>query len=327
MTDINEFCEFGENFQDCLKSYVDFDIKENNISEIINKEKERNNIPDNSNSTNFTDSQYLIKTITNREKNKYNDNSKKFMGRKRKFENLNYKKPKKSNTDESNVRRKILTHYHNFLYEKLKRKVKKISYKVYTRESINYLKNVFKMKISTFFKQEINEKGKNKSNDEILNELMKNINTRNFLERNFLEVFYNDFVPILNKEYLDKNKIDDKEYEVWMKIINYSSKKKEEYKNEYEKYGFYKYINEKKERKAQIEYKIVDKIFKIEKIKRDRNSNIKLNNKLFNELNSNIQFNNNELYFPFSSFSSDLFDYNFEQEFHDDLFDYENINI
>ena len=147
---------------------------------------------------------------------------------------------------------------------------------------------------------------------------MKNINTRNFLERNFLEVFYNDFVPILNKEYLDKNNIDDKEYEVWMKIINYSSKKKEEYKNEYEKYGFYKYINEKKERKAQIKYKIVDKIFKIEKIKRD-NSNIKLDNKLFNELNSNIQFNNNELYFPFSSFSSDLFDYNFEQEFHDDL--------
>ena len=167
MTDINEFCEFGENFQDCLKSYADFDIKENNISEIINIEKERNNIPDNSNSTNFTDSQYLIKTITNREKNKYNDNSKKFMGRKRKFENLNYKKPKKSNTDESNVRRKILTHYHNFLYEKLKRKVKKISYKVYTRESINYLKNVFKMKISTFFKQEVNEK------DEKINQMMK----------------------------------------------------------------------------------------------------------------------------------------------------------
>ena len=68
----------------------------------------------------------------------------------------------------------------------------------------------------------------------------------------------------------------------------------------------------------QIEYKIMDKIFKIEKIKRD-NSNIKLDNKLFNELNSNIQFNNNELYFPFSSFSSNLFDYNFEQEFHDDL--------
>ena len=35
MTDINEFCEFGENFQDCLKSYVDFDIKE--IIQIINK--------------------------------------------------------------------------------------------------------------------------------------------------------------------------------------------------------------------------------------------------------------------------------------------------
>ena len=103
MTDINEFCEFGENFQDCLKSYVDFDIKENNISEIINKEKERNNISDNSNSTNFTDSQYLIKTITNREKNKYNDNSKKFMGRKRKFENLNYKKPKKKSKKKKKI--------------------------------------------------------------------------------------------------------------------------------------------------------------------------------------------------------------------------------
>ena len=88
------------------------------------------------------------------------------MGRKRKIEkNLNDKKPKKSKTDESNVRRKIITHFQDFLYQKLKRKVKKISYKVYTRESINYLKNVFKMKISTFFKQEVNEKGKNKSND------------------------------------------------------------------------------------------------------------------------------------------------------------------
>ena len=164
------------------------------------------------------------------------------MGRKRKIEkNLNYKKPKKSKTDESNVRRKIITHFQDFLYQKLKRKVKKISYKVYTRESINYLKNVFKMKIYTFFKQKVNEKGKNKPNDDILNELMKDKNTRNFLERNFLDVFYNDFVPILTKEYRMKNNIDYKEFEVWKKIIEYKPKrkKKKEYNNEYEKYGFY----------------------------------------------------------------------------------------
>ena len=249
------------------------------------------------------------------------------MGRKRKIEkNLNYKKPKKSKTDESNVRRKIITHFQDFLYQKLKRKVKKISYKVYTRESINYLKNVFKMKIYTFFKQKVNEKGKNKPNNDILNELMKDKNTRNFLERNFLDVFYNDFVPILTEEYRKEKNIDDKEFKVWKKIIEYKPKKKKikEYNNEYEKYGFYQYINEKKERKAQNKYKIVENIFIIEKIKRDRNLDIKSDNKVFNEinyLNRDIQINNNELYLPSFSFSSDLF--NFEQEF---LFDYENIN-
>ena len=66
---------------------------------------------------------------------------------------------------------------------------------------------------------------------------------------------------------------------------------------------------------------------KIEKIKRDRNLNIKSDNKVFNEinyLNRDIQLNNNELYLPSFPFSSDLF--NFEQEFHHDLFDFENIN-
>ena len=333
MNDYDEIyeCEDSCRFQECVKLNDEFHNKEeNNNNEFINKKKKINNIPDNSYSTHYTDSQYLISSTTNREKNKYDENSRKYMGRKRKIEkNLNYKKPKKSKTDESNVRRKIITHFQDFLYQKLKRKVKKISYKVYTRESINYLKNVFKMKIYTFFKQKVNEKGKNKPNNDILNELMKDKNTRNFLERNFLDVFYNDFVPILTEEYRKEKNIDDKEFKVWKKIIEYKPKKKKikEYNNEYEKYGFYQYINEKKERKAQNKYKIVENIFIIEKIKRDRNLDIKSDNKVCNEinyLNRDIQINNNELYLPSFPFSSDLF--NFEQEFHHDLFDFENIN-
>ena len=118
---------------------------------------------------------------------------------------------------------------------------------------------------------------------------MKNPKKRSFLERNFLDVFYNDFVPMIKKEeYRIKNNIDDKEFEVWKKIIEYKPQKKKEYNNEYEKYGFYQYINEKKERKAQNKYKIVEKIFIIKKRKRDRNLDIKSDNKVCNHNNQNV---------------------------------------
>ena len=320
-------CEFEEEVFDAKK--LEFIPEINNGSEISNKKKETKDSYDNSNSTYFTDSQYLVKSITNRKKNKYNENSKKLMGRKREIEN--YNEIKKSKIDESNVRRKILTHFQDFLYHKLKKKVKKISYKIYTRESINYLKNVFKMKIFTFFKQKVNEKGKNKPNDEILNKLMKNPKKRSFLERNFLEVFYNDFIKILDKDYLNENNIDDEEFKIWKKIIYYKPKKKKtEYKNEYEKYGFYQYIYEKKERKAQNEYKLIEKIFEIEKIKKNKNSDIKIDNSSNNDINysfNNSESNNNGLNNIFPSDSFDLFDFNSENKYTDEIFDFENMNI
>ena len=325
MTNFLDYCEFQEGVFDAKK--IEFIPEINNGSEISNKKKETKDSYDNSNSTYFTDSQYLVKSITNRKKNKYNENSKKLMGRKREIEN--YNEIKKSKIDESNVRRKILTHFQDFLYHKLKKKVKKISYKIYTRESINYLKNVFKMKIFTFFKQKVNEKGKNKPNDEILNKLMKNPKKRSFLERNFLEVFYNDFIKILDKDYLNENNIDDEEFEIWKKIIYYKPiKKKTEYKNEYEKYGFYQYIYEKKERKAQNEYKLIEKIFEIEKIKKNKNSDIKIDNSSNNDINysfNNSEPNNNGLNNIFPSDSFDLFNFNSENKYTDEIFDFENI--
>ena len=325
MTNFLDYCEFQEGVFDAKK--IEFIPEINNGSEISNKKKETKDSYDNSNSTYFTDSQYLVKSITNRKKNKYNENSKKLMGRKREIEN--YNEIKKSKIDESNVRRKILTHFQDFLYHKLKKKVKKISYKIYTRESINYLKNVFKMKIFTFFKQKVNEKGKNKPNDEILNKLMKNPKKRSFLERNFLEVFYNDFIKILDKDYLNENNIDEEEFEIWKKIIYYKPKKKKtEYKNEYEKYGFYQYIYEKKERKAQNEYKLIEKIFEIEKIKKNKNSDIKIDNSSNNDINysfNNSEPNNNGLNNIFPSDSFDLFNFNSENKYTDEIFDFENI--
>ena len=325
MTNFIDYCEFEEEEFDAKK--IDFIKEINNGSEISNRKKETKDSYDNSNSTYFTDSQYLVKSITNRKKNKYNENSKKLMGRKREIEN--YNEIKKSKIDESNVRRKILTHFQDFLYHKLKKKVKKISYKIYTRESINYLKNVFKMKIFTFFKQKVNEKGKNKPNDEILNKLMKNPKKRSFLERNFLEVFYNDFIKILDKDYLNENNIDEEEFEIWKKIIYYKPKKKKtEYKNEYEKYGFYQYIYEKKERKAQNEYKLIEKIFEIEKIKKNKNSDIKIDNSSNNDINysfNNSEPNNNGLNNIFPSDSFDLFNFNSENKYTDEIFDFENI--
>ena len=118
---------------------------------------------------------------------------------------------------------------------------------------------------------------------------MKDKYIRSFLERNFLDVFYDLFVPMINEEeYRKENKIDDKEFEVWKKIIEYKPQKIKEYNNEYEKYGFYQYINEKKERKAQNKYKIVDKSFIIKKRKRDRNLDIKSDNKVCNHNNQNV---------------------------------------
>ena len=269
----------------------------NSKYEINKTQEEGNDLTDNS--TNCTDTRELKAIITDREENTYTESSKKSMGRKRKNENrettINHK------LREFNCIKKIENRFNIHVIEKIcsidktfQNRIKKIPYQIYSKRHKNSLITFFSLPLKFYINQPVYKENLNK---DIINELMQNEQIRNYLERNFLDVFYNDFVPILNKEYLDKNKIDDKEFEVWKKIIYYSpkKKKKEEYKNEYENYGFYQYFNEKNGRKAQIEYKILNK-----KTKRDSNSNIKSDNQ-FNDqkktnqnVNSNSSLNNNE---------------------------------
>ncbi len=269
----------------------------NSNFEINKTQEEGNDLTDNS--TNCTDTRELKAIITDREENTYTKSSKKSMGRKRKNENrettINHK------LREFNCIKKIENRFNIHVIEKIcsidktfQNRIKKIPYQIYSKRHKNSLITFFSLPLKFYINQPVYKENLNK---DIINELMQNEQIRNYLERNFLDVFYNDFVPILNKEYLDKNKIDDKEFEVWKKIIYYSpkKKKKEEYKNEYENYGFYQYFNEKNGRKAQIEYKILNK-----KTKRDSNSNIKSDNQ-FNDqkktnqnVNYNSSLNNNE---------------------------------
>ena len=239
-------------------------------------------------STYCTDT-YIKEEKTDRQKNEYTSLSTENMGRKkngddRETENNKYSEP--------NCEKKQMSKFIQCIYlllfiidETLQYKIKKIPYTTYT-QGISYKKAIFSSNIYNFLNQDINNK---KPNEKILNELMKDKYIRSFLERNFLDVFYHLFVPILNyEEYRKENKIDDKEFEVWKKIIEYKPQKIKEYDNEYEKYGLYQYINEKKERKAQNKYKIVEKIFLIKKRKRDRNLDIKADNKVCNHNNQNV---------------------------------------
>ena len=282
-------------------------------------------------STNCTDT-YIQEEKTDRQKNNYTPLSTQKMGRKKNGDNRETENNKYS---EPNCEKKILSHFNKYLNSeecvknhsldnKLTKKIIPIPYTTYT-QGISYKKAYFSSNIYEFLNQDINNE---KPNEKILNELMKDKKSSIFYRRNFLDVFYNDFVPMIKKEeYRKENKIDDKEFEVWKKIIEYKPKKIKEYNNEYEKYGFYQYINEKKERKAQNKYKIVEKIFLIKKIKRDRNSNINLDNQNIGDNNQNVNSNlssnynlrnntnnNSELNNDLFSVSYDTYSFNQEKE-------------
>ncbi len=263
-------------------------------------------------STNCTDN-CLTCSKSNRKKNEKDS---------QKAKSPNKKKKKNNKYSYYNVRKKIMTYFQNFLVKKklIKWELKKIPYKINTQGTKNYLMNIFKLSIKSYFEQKLpNGKIQNKK---ILKKAMKNKECKKFLERNFLDVFYNDFVPILTEEYRKENKIDDKEFEVWEKII-----KPQEKVEEYEQYGFYKNVYEIDQRNTQIVYKIERNIFKIEEMPRNRNSNINLdnqnigdnnqnvnsnlssNNNLSNNTNNNSIINNNLL-----NVSSDWYSFNLEED-------------
>ena len=76
--------------------------------------------------------------------------------------------------------------------------------------------------------------------------------------------------------------------------MNINRKKKKNYEYNYEEYGIYQFINDKKERKAQNEYKIVDNNIMIENSEQTNqnvNFNLSLNKNENNTVLNNIQFN------------------------------------
>ena len=267
MDSLNEFNLDNNNLFE--NKYVNCDIQNTNRYENFQNSS-------NSPSTDCTDN-YLTCSKSNRKKNGKNSTKTKPPKEKQK---------KNSKYSYYNVRKKIMTHFQNFLVKKkLKNlRLKKIPYKINTQGTKNYLMNIFKLSIKSYFEQKLpNGKILNKK---ILKKTMPNKESKKFLERNFLEVFYNDFVPILKEDYRKKNKIDDKEFEVWEKII-----KSYEKFEECEKCGFYKNVYEINQRNSQIIYKIVSDIFKIEKVPRNRNSNINLDNQNIGDNNQNVNSN------------------------------------
>jgi len=289
---MNSYSSFDENNDSIFNNqvYTKHEIKN---FEVGNEIEERND------STNFTDSPTIVKILTKRGVKNLNKIEKKNIenkteGKKNENKLLGKKTKNESNTKYKryNVLKKQMTHYKNYIIETLNTKeIKKIPYKINTQGNKNYLMCVFKGDIYSYLNQEIEKK---RPNEKILKKL--NTEKKKFLARNFLEVFYNDFIKILNKDYLEKNNIDEEEFEIWKKIIYYNPKKKKtEYKNEYEKYGLYQYIEETKGREAYYEYKLIKKIFKIEKMK--KNSNIKTDNQnnenKDNNLSPNSNINNN----------------------------------
>ena len=290
---MNSYSSFDENNDSIFNNqvYTKHEIKN---FEVGNEIEERND------STNFTDSHTIVKNLTERGVKNLNKIEKKNIenkteGKKNEYKLLGKKTKNESNTKYKrfNVLKKIMTHFQHYVI-KIKvniKGIKKIPYKINTQGNKNYLMCVFKGDIYSYLNQEIEKK---RPNEKILKKL--NTEKKKFLARNFLEVFYNDFIKILNKDYLEKNNIDEEEFEIWKKIIYYNPKKKKtEYKNEYEKYGLYQCIEESKGREAYYEYKLIKKIFKIEKMK--KNSNIKTDNQnnenKDNNLSPNSNINNN----------------------------------
>ena len=256
----------------------------------------RNDTTDKYNSTNCTDQYDLKVTKTNRGKN----------GKKKKKENSQEeknddRKTKNSIIKEFNRKKKMMTHFQIDLQKKMKKnfkiKIRKIPYKVNTQGNKNYLINIFKLSVRGYLTQPL-PNGKKNPNKDILNKIKiknKEKEKEQFLQMNFLDAFYK-FYNKLKKDadFREENNIDDAEFKEWEKIIEYKPKKKKNYEYNYEEYGIYQFINDKKERKAQNEYKIVDNNIMIENSEQTNqnvNFNLSLNKNENNTVLNNIQFN------------------------------------
>ena len=201
-------------------------------------------------------------------------------------------KKKNSQTSEFNIKKNILTTFKKYLFEKIEKyhiKLTNIPYKVYTQGTKNYLMFIFNLSIINFLTQPLPER-KNPNKDKLTIDKIKDKKLKEILQMNFLKMFYKFY-----REIKFKKKIGEDKLEEWKKIIEYKKEMKENEEYDYKKYGIYAYINEKKGRKAQNEYKILNK-----KTKRDNNSNIKSDNQ-FNDqkktnqnVNYNSTLNNNE---------------------------------
>jgi len=276
--------------------------------ELGNGTEERND------STNFTDSPIIVKNLTNRglknieAKTKGKKKKDKLLGKKRKIFDIKKISKNKSNNKYKrfDVQKKIMTYYEKFLLKKLKlyckqSNIKKIPYKIKTQGNKKYLMCVFKGTIYSYFNQEIEN---NRPNEKILQKLIKNTKIKQFLEKNFLEVFYNDFVKILNKTYSTENKNKDKKFydnfaaildkkiskeelKIWEKIIYYNSKtkKKTESKNKYQNYGFYQLIEETNGRETLYEYKLIE----------NKDNNLSPNSNINNNLSSKSENKENNI--------------------------------
>ena len=198
-------------------------------------------------------------------------------------------KNENSQTSEFNIKKNIMTTFKNYLFEKIEKyhiKLTNIPYKVYTQGTKNYLMIIFNLSIRNFLTQPLPD-GENPNKDKLTIDKIKDKKLKEILQMNFLEMFYEFYREIKFDKKIVK--------EEWKKIIEYKKEMKENEEYDYKKYGIYAYINEKKGRKAQYEYNILNK-----KTKRDSNSNIKSDNQ-FNDqkktnqnVNYNSSLNNNE---------------------------------
>ena len=208
---MNSYSSFDENNDSIFNNqvYTKHEIKN---FEVGNEIEERND------STNFTDSPTIVKILTKRGVKNLNKIEKKNIenkteGKKNEYKLLGKKTKNESNTKYTiyDVLKKAMTHYQKYIIViKLNTKeIKKIPYKINTQGNKNYLMCVFKGDIYSYLNQEIEKK---RPNENILKKL--NTEKKKFLARNFLEVFYNDFIKILDKDYLNENNIDDEEFKI-----------------------------------------------------------------------------------------------------------------
>ena len=252
---------------------------------IVKNECDNNNF-DSTNPTNQNDN------IKNTNKNIFNVTYRK--GRKEKHDQT-IRKNNKNN--EKNIVKKMRTKYHKFLKYHLiilmnnkliKRKIFEIEAKLVININIKNVLNLFKMSIKQFFSQRITKKVKSqkKSNNKVLKILLQIDEIKEFLNQNYLDVFYKLFL-MNNDEYekkYGKNKflfeniqIDDEERENWLKIIYTNNNN-----NEYGLKTYY--INKHGRIKKKMNQKLFDKNIDTNiKINESETDNNKIGKKYVNE--------------------------------------------